>query len=108
MKDTWIEWLWKLSSWLRRATEARPVSGKSLHGSPERPFHQIVKVKPGLAWRSQDSPCKSLSGASKLSGCLVASQKPITLAAWLTNWLKSRLQSSKTLSHYLTRTGMGK
>lgn len=29
------------------------MAGESLHGSPEWPFHEAVKVKPGLHWRSQ-------------------------------------------------------
>jgi len=39
---------------VRKATEARYKSGKSLHGGPEKPLHGAVKVKPGLCWRPQD------------------------------------------------------
>lgn len=34
--------------WLRKAAEARPVSGVSLQGGPERPLCEAVKVKPVL------------------------------------------------------------
>lgn len=37
-----------ISLWLRRATEISYVSGVSLHGGPERPLCEAVKVKHGL------------------------------------------------------------
>ena len=39
---------------LRKATKARCVSGVFLHGSPEKPLCEAVKVKPGLLWRPQN------------------------------------------------------
>lgn len=39
---------------LRKAAEARHVSGVSLGGGQERPLYEVVKVKPGFHWRSQD------------------------------------------------------
>lgn len=34
--------------WLRKAGEARHMSGLSLHRGPQRPLHETMKVKPGL------------------------------------------------------------
>jgi hypothetical protein len=40
--------------WLRKVAKARHVARESLHGSLERPLHEVVEVKPGLHWRLQD------------------------------------------------------
>lgn len=41
--------LWNLPLSLKKATEARPVSGVSLNGGlVERPLCEAVKLKPGL------------------------------------------------------------
>ena len=42
------------SLWLRKASEARHMSGVACHGGPERPLCEAVKMKPGLPWRPQD------------------------------------------------------
>ncbi|MGE9641895.1 hypothetical protein ACQP3J_33175, partial [Escherichia coli] len=45
---------WNLPLWLKKAAEAMYVLGVSLHGGPERPLCEAVKVKSGLPWRPQD------------------------------------------------------
>lgn len=52
MKDTEVNWKWIIPPCLRKATEASSVAGESLYGGLERSVHEIVKVKPGLHWRS--------------------------------------------------------
>lgn len=37
-----------LSPLLRRATKVKYVAGETLHGSPQRPLPEAMKVKPGL------------------------------------------------------------
>lgn len=44
--------LWNLLPKLRKAAEDRHVSGKSQYGGLKRLLHKIVKMKPGLPWRS--------------------------------------------------------
>lgn len=39
---------------VKESIEGRDISGKSLHGGPENPLHQAVKVRPGLCWRPED------------------------------------------------------
>lgn len=53
-KDTRVKGLWSPLTPLKKASEARNVTGKSLHGGQERPLHEAMKVKPGLYWRPQD------------------------------------------------------
>lgn len=44
--------LWNFPLQLWKGGEARPVSGKSLHG--HLPLCEALKAKPGLCWRPQD------------------------------------------------------
>jgi hypothetical protein len=46
-KDTG-EGLWKLPLWLKNASEARSMTGMSLHKSPERSLCEVGKREPGL------------------------------------------------------------
>ena len=41
-----------LSLHLKKAAEARHVSGVSLNGGLERPLPEAMKMKPGLPWRT--------------------------------------------------------
>lgn len=52
VKDT-RKWLWVLTPQLRKVAEVRHVPGVSLHGCPERPLSEAMKVNPGLSWRTQ-------------------------------------------------------
>jgi hypothetical protein len=56
-------WFWLYSQGYRKgiikfpsskAAEARYISRMSLHGGPERPLCEALKVKPGFHWRHQD------------------------------------------------------
>jgi hypothetical protein len=38
----------------KEMAEARCMAGVSLHGGPEKPFYEVVKVKPGFHWGPQD------------------------------------------------------
>lgn len=40
--------LWYLPPWVRRTTQARFLTGESLHGGPETSLHEAVKIKPKL------------------------------------------------------------
>ena len=44
--------LWNLLPCLRKAAEARRVSGVSLNGGLEKPLHEAVKLKTRLLWRT--------------------------------------------------------
>lgn len=46
--------MWNLPPKSRKAAETKFVAGVSLHGGPERPLSEAVKVKPGFPWRPQD------------------------------------------------------
>ena len=42
--------------YLKKAAESRPVSSVSLSGGLlDRPLCEVVKLKPGLTWQTQDS-----------------------------------------------------
>lgn len=59
---------------LRIAAKPWHVSEVSLNGSLERPFHEVVKVKPGIPWNPQDllvnwtdTPLRSNTGGQFIS-----------------------------------------
>lgn len=64
MKDTEVNGMWIIPPCLRGVAETRSMAGESLHWDLGRPLLEIVKMKPGLLWRSHD-----IGGASTL-GCL--------------------------------------
>lgn len=79
-----INRLWNLSSWLRKDTEARHVSGVILCARPEMPLHDALKVKPGLPW--------SPNGVEDVTGCLL--RKASNQA-----WRKPKREKSVTVNN---------
>jgi len=48
LKDIGAKGMWDLLLRLKKAAEARCVARVTLYGGLRRPFHETVKVKPGL------------------------------------------------------------
>lgn len=51
MEETQGKGLWNLPLWLRRTAESKYAAAEALGGALERPFHEVVRVKPGFHCR---------------------------------------------------------
>lgn len=79
--------LWNFPSKLRKAAEARFVAGEPLHGGPESPLDESVKMKPVLHWKrhilgmpSHERRCRVEQAQEKNVYC---SQQ-----RWKSTWIK--------------------